>query len=474
MTFRTSRSGECSSKSTRNGRRTCSATKAPTPWRVTTSRSARKAATASRMTVRETPVAAIISCSVGRRAPGASLPLVMSAVSRATSCALSRPGASSGCNSARFFGVGLCNGLTSGWAVRSSYDLITKPGGAGNRAPAIRRRHGRRPIMKFTTALFAAGLATIAAGSAQAQQKLVLKASDVHAAGYPTVVAVENMGKKLAAATNGRITVAMYPAMQLGGEKEAIEQAQIGAIAFARVSVGALGPVVDDLNVFNLPYVFRNTAHMQKVIDGPIGQELLDKVTNSGKGLVGLCWMDAGARNFYDTKKPIKTVADLKGLKLRVIGNPIFVDMANAMGGNGVAMGYDQVFSALQTGVVDGAENNPPSYVFDNHYQVAKFYTLDEHLIVPEMLVFSKKAWDAMSKEDQALLMKFSKEAQQEERKLWEVYEQRAMDKAKAAGIQIIQVSDADKKAFQDAVKPVWDKYGPKYEATVKRIQETK
>ncbi|HET7384401.1 MAG TPA: TRAP transporter substrate-binding protein [Pseudolabrys sp.] len=315
---------------------------------------------------------------------------------------------------------------------------------------------------------------TFMVGPAVAQQKVVLKASDVHAAGYPTVVAVENLGKKLSAATNNRLSVAMYPAMQLGGEKEAIEQAQVGAIAFARVSVGALGPVVDDLNVFNLPYVFRNTAHMQHVIDGPIGQELLDKVTNSGKGLVGLCWMDAGARNFYDTKKPIKSIADLKGMKIRVIGNPIFIDMANAMGGNGVAMGYDQVFSALQTGVVDGAENNPPSFVFDNHYQVAKFYTIDEHLIVPEMLVFSKKTWDAMSKEDQALLVKFSKEAQQEERKLWEVYEQQAMEKARAAGIQIIQVSDADKKAFQDAVKPVWEKYGPKYAATLKRIQEVK
>jgi tripartite ATP-independent transporter DctP family solute receptor len=330
--------------------------------------------------------------------------------------------------------------------------------------------------MKNFAAFLATALLTVAYASmpAAAQQKTVLKASDVHAAGYPTVVAVENLGKKLEQATNGRVSVQMYPAMQLGGEKEAIEQAQIGAIAFARVSVGALGPVVDDLNVFNMPYVFRNTAHMQQVIDGPIGQELLDKVTNSGKGLIGLCWMDAGARNFYNTKKPIKTVADLKGLKIRVIGNPIFVDMANAMGGNGVAMGYDQVFSALQTGVVDGAENNPPSFVFDNHYQVAKFYTLDEHLIVPEMLVFSKKAWDAMSKEDQALLLKFAKEAQQEERKLWVAYENQAMDKAKAAGIQIIQVSDADKKAFQDAVKPVWDKYGPKYAATVKRIQETK
>jgi tripartite ATP-independent transporter DctP family solute receptor len=319
----------------------------------------------------------------------------------------------------------------------------------------------------------AAGLLAAALISTAQAQNLVLKASDVHPAGYPTVVAVENMGKKMSDATKGRITVAMYPAMQLGGEKEAVEQAQVGAIAFARVSVGALGPVVDDLNVFNLPYVFRNTTHMQHVIDGPIGQELLDKVTNSGKGLVGLCWMDAGARNFYNTKKPIKTMTDLKGMKVRVMGNPMFVDMANAMGGNGVAMGYDQVFNALQTGVVDGAENNPPSFVFDNHYQVAKFYTVDEHLIVPEMLVMSKKIWDAMPKDDQALLLKVAREAQLDERKLWDVYEKQAMDKAKAAGIQIIAVSAADKKAFQDAVKPVWDKYGPKYAATVKRIQDT-
>jgi tripartite ATP-independent transporter DctP family solute receptor len=332
--------------------------------------------------------------------------------------------------------------------------------------------------MKHVTVTFAAGLiaaaTAFASGSAMAQGKLALKASDVHPVGYPTVQAVEDMGKKLSAATGGRLSVAMYPSMQLGGEKEAIEQAQVGAIAFARVSVGALGPVVDQLNVFNLPYVFRNTEHMRHVIDGAIGQDLLDQVTNSGKGLVGLCWMDAGARNFYDTKKPIQTLADLKGLKFRVMGNPMFVDMANSMGANGVPMGYDQVFSALQTGVVDGAENNPPSFVFDNHYQVAKFYTIDEHLIVPEMLVMSKKIFDSLSKEDQAHVKTFAREAQMEERKLWDVYQQKAMDKAKAAGIQIIQVSDAEKKKFQEAVKPVWDKYGPKYADMIKRIEATK
>jgi tripartite ATP-independent transporter DctP family solute receptor len=316
-----------------------------------------------------------------------------------------------------------------------------------------------------------AGLAGNLGTPAMAQQKLALKASDVHPAGYPTVAAVESLGKKLEAATQGRLSVQMFASMQLGGEKEAIEQAQVGAIQIARVSVGTIGPVIDELNVFNLPFLFRNTAHMQKVIDGDLGTELLDKVTNNDKaGLIGLCWMDAGARSVYTIKKPVHSIADLKGLKIRVIGNPMFVDMMNALGGNGVAMGYDQVFSALQTGVVDGAENNPPSYVFDNHYTVAKYYTLTQHLIVPEILVFSRKTWDTLSKDDQVLVKKVGREAQAEERDLWNKYEAAALDKAKAAGNEIIDV--ADKKPFQDAVKPVWDKYGPKYSAMIKRIQD--
>jgi tripartite ATP-independent transporter DctP family solute receptor len=333
-------------------------------------------------------------------------------------------------------------------------------------ATMIDRRH-------FIALGAGAALATGAPFPSRAQAKMVLKASDVHPEGYPTVAAVEALGEKLSKATGGRLSVQMYASMQLGGEKEAIEQAQVGATAFARVSVGVMGPVVDDLNVLNLPFLFRGTEHAQKVLDGVIGQELLDKVTNHPTaGLIGLCWMDAGARNMYDTKKAIATIADLKGLKVRVMGNPMFVEMMNALGGNGIAMGYDQVFTALQTGVVDGAENNPPSYVFDNHYQVAKFYTLTEHLIVPEMVVMSKVVWNKLTKEDQALLVKFAKEAQAEERVLWNAYQQKALDKMKEAGIAIVPI--ADKKPFQDAVKPVWDKYGPKYAAMIERIQAVK
>jgi len=326
----------------------------------------------------------------------------------------------------------------------------------------------RRRALQFAMGVLL--LALTSGGAGAADQKMVLKASDVHPEGYPTVQAVENMGKKLEAATGGRLSIQMYASMQLGGEKEAIEQAQVGALQLARVSVGALGPVVDDLNVFNLPFLFRSTEHMEKVIDGPIGQELLDKVSNNANTrLIGLAWMDAGARSVYDTKKPIKSIDDLKGLKMRVMGNPMFVDMMNALGGNGVAMGYDQVFSALQTGVVDGAENNPPSFVFDNHYQVAKYYTLTEHLIVPEILVFSRASWDNLSKDDQALIKKLAREAQLDERQLWRKVEDEAMAKMKSQGIEVDTVSD--KAPFEAAVKPVWDKYGAKYSELIKRIQ---
>ena len=183
----------------------------------------------------------------------------------------------------------------------------------------------------------------------QAQQKQVLKATDVHPLGYPTVEAIVRMGNKLEKATNGRYSIQMFPSMQLGGEKEMIEQAQVGALQIARISVGPMGPIVDELNVFNMPFVFRDEAQMRKVIDGPIGTEMLDKLTNSSARLVALGWMDAGTRNVY-SDKPVTKPADLKGMKIRMMGNPIFVETMNAMGGNGIAMGFNELHQALQSG----------------------------------------------------------------------------------------------------------------------------
>ena len=314
--------------------------------------------------------------------------------------------------------------------------------------------------------------ATLASGPALAQQKLVLKATDVHPLGYPTVEAVVQMGKKLEAATNGRLSIQMYPSMQLGGEKEMIEQAQVGALAIARISVGPMGPVVPELNVFNLPFMFRDDAHMEKVIDGPIGDELLKKLSESKANLIGLCWMNAGTRNVYNSKKPIQTVDDLRGLKIRMMGNPVFVDTMNSLGGNGVSMGFDQLINAMQTGVVDGAENNYPTYESGQHYRYAKYYSKTGHLMIPEILVFSKKIWDELSKDDQALILKVAKEAQQEERKFWYDREKESLKKMVESGAVVNEI--ADKKPFQAAVKPVWDKYGGQHAALIQRIQDVK
>ena len=324
----------------------------------------------------------------------------------------------------------------------------------------------------FATAGALLAAAAFASGPALAQQKLVLKATDVHPLGYPTVEAVVQMGKKLEAATKGRLSIQMYPSMQLGGEREMIEQAQVGALAIARISVGPMGPIVPEMNVFNLPFMFRDDAHMEKIIDGPIGDELLKKLSESKANLIGLCWMNAGTRNVYNSKKPIQTVDDLKGLKIRMMGNPVFVDTMNSLGGNGVAMGFDQLINAMQTGVVDGAENNYPSYESGQHYRYAKYYSKTGHLMIPEVLVFSKKIWDELSKEDQALILKFAKEAQQEERKLWYDREKESLKKMAEAGAIVNEV--ADKKAFQAAVKPVWDKYGAQHGALIQRIQDVK
>src|SRR5829696_822763 len=278
----------------------------------------------------------------------------------------------------------------------------------------------RRDFIKLSAGLGATMAATTPLSSAFAQTKMVLKASDVHPLGYPTVEAVVRMGKKLEAATNGRLTIQMYPSMQLGGEKEMIEQAQVGALQLARISVGPMGPIVPELNVFNLPFMFRDNGHMEKVIDGPIGEEMLKKLSDHPTaGLIGLCWMNAGTRNVYNSKKPIKSVEDLKGLKIRMMGNPVFVDTMNSLGGNGVSMGFDQVVNAMQTGVVDGAENNEPTYATGQHYRYAKYFSLTGHLMIPEILVFSKKVFAALAKDDQDLIRRLARDAQQEERTLW-------------------------------------------------------
>ncbi len=329
--------------------------------------------------------------------------------------------------------------------------------------------------MTFRRSLLTACATAVAAMAflpiAAQAQSMVLKAADVHPAGYPNVVAVENMGKKLEAATQGRLKIQTFPGGVLGGEKEMIEQTQFGAINILRTSLGPVGTVVPEVNVFNMPFVFRSQDHMRAVIDGAIGDELLAKISASPAKLVAIGWMDGGSRSLY-TKKPVRSPADLKGQKVRMMGNPLFVDTMNAMGGNGISMGYGEVFTALQTGVVDGAENNAPSFFTSNHYSTgAKFYTQTNHLIIPELLVVSKVTWDKLSKDDQALLKRFGREAQLEQRALWDKSVEDYTAKLRAAGVEFINV---DTKAFYDATAPVRAKYGANYADLMKRIEAVK
>lgn len=327
--------------------------------------------------------------------------------------------------------------------------------------------------MDFKRTLLVAALPLAFCLSGLAQAAINIKFAEVHPAGYPPVVAEQEMGKKLVEQSNGEITFKMFAGGVLGSEKEVVEQVQSNAIQMTRVSLGIVGPVVPDVNVFNLPFIFRDQAHMRSIIDGDIGQEILDKITNSEFNLVALGWMDGGTRNLY-SKKPVRQISDLKGMKIRVQGNPVFIETINAMGGNGIAMATGEIFSALQTGVIDGAENNPPTLLEHNHYQNAKFYTLTEHLILPEPIVMAKGTWTKLNPEQQALVKKLAREAQMEERVLWDKKSSEAEAKLKAGGVEFITLTPEQKKAFYDATQPVRDKYGAPYKELITRIEAVK
>jgi tripartite ATP-independent transporter DctP family solute receptor len=279
------------------------------------------------------------------------------------------------------------------------------------------------------------------------------------------------MGEKLSAATDGRLDIKTFPGGVLGDEKQMIEQAQLGAIDIIRVSMSPVAAILPEINVFTLPYIFRDEDHLHKVLDGAIGQEIGDRLTaNSQSRLVFLGWMDAGTRNLI-TKDPVVKPEDLKGMKIRVQTSPVSLDTLKAMGANAIAMGTSEVFSGMQTGVIDGTENNPPTFVAHNYLPVAKNYTWSKHFIIPELFLFSKAKWDKLKKEDQELIIKLAKEAQMEQRQLWEAYNAKSLETMKANGVNF---HDIDTNYFYKATQPVRDQYGKDHQDLIKRIQDVK
>ena len=298
------------------------------------------------------------------------------------------------------------------------------------------------------------------------------RSADVHPTDYPTVEAVRAMGKSMKEQSNGKLGVKVFASGALGAERDTIEQLKIGGLDMMRINAAPLNNIVPETIAISMPFVFRSIEHMRHVLDGPIGDEILAAMAE--QGMVGLAFYDSGARSMYTVKRPIKSLADVKGMKIRVQQSDLFVAMMEALGANATPMPYGEVYTGLKTGIVDGAENNWPSYESSRHFEAAKYYNTTEHSMVPEVLVFSKKIWDTLSKEDQALLRKTAKESVPVMRKLWDERESKSRKVAEAGGAQVVSI--ADKKPFIDAMAPVYAKFAntPKLRELVKRIQDTK
>jgi len=299
---------------------------------------------------------------------------------------------------------------------------------------------------------------------------IVLRLAETHPKGYPTELGDEEFARLVKERSNGRIIIEVYPGSQLGEEKAVIEQVQFGAIDITRVSISPVAAFVPKLNAFQMPYLYRDSDHMWKVLKGDIGMELLASLEPFG--FIGLGWFEAGARSFYNSKKPVYAPADLKGMKIRVQESELMLGLVRSFGAIPTPMPYGEVYSGLQTGVVDGAENNPPSYYSASHYEVAKYYTLDEHTMVPEIIIGSKISLGRLSKADQDLIKKAAMDAIDYQRAEWDAYVKVSMDKVKAAGCTIIPIPD--KTEWMKAVEPMYKQQTKEIQDLVARIRAVK
>jgi tripartite ATP-independent transporter DctP family solute receptor len=280
------------------------------------------------------------------------------------------------------------------------------------------------------------------------------RAADTQAADYPTVQALVYMGKLIEERTQGRHHIRVFHSRQLGEEKETIEQTRVGAIDLNRTNVAPIGSFVPAANVLAMPFLFRSADHLHHVLDGAIGEEVL--ASFKPYGFIGLTFYDSGARSIYNSVRPVRSLADMKGLRIRVQQSDLMVEMIKALGAVPVELPYGQVETALITKLIDGAENNWPSYVTTNHFRVARYYTVTEHTMSPEVLVMSLKAWDSLSPEDQNIFRDAARESNIYMRKQWESLEQQSRNRAVQDGNVI--VADLDRKPFEDAMAGIYAK----------------
>ena len=311
-------------------------------------------------------------------------------------------------------------------------------------------------------------IATALGLAATAVSAQTFRAADTHADGYPTVEAVKYMGEILNEKTDGRMGIQVFHSSQLGEEKDTIQQTQFGVIDINRVNLAPMNNIVPETQVPALPFLFRSIDHMHKVMDGEIGDEIL--AAFEPHDMIGLAYYDSGARSFYNSQRPINSPDDMKGMKIRVQQSDLFIAMMEALGANPTPMPFGEVYSSLQTGVIDGAENNFPSYYSTRHFEVAPHYSLTQHTMAPEVLVMSKKSWDKLSADDQQLIRDAAKQSVQKMRELWNANEAESRQAVEQGGAKIVEV---EKQPFIDAMQPVYDQFvtDEKLKDLVKRIQ---
>ncbi len=289
--------------------------------------------------------------------------------------------------------------------------------------------------------------------SLQRQHK-VLKLAHSLPVDHPVHQAMEYMANRLEEISDGHMSIRIYPSGQLGSEQQCVELVQIGSLAMTKVSAAVMESFATDYKVLGLPYLFRDKEHAFRVQDGDIGRDIL--LSTEEVWIRGLCFYDAGSRSFYTVSKPIRTPDDLKGLKIRVMKSKTALEMVRAMGGSPTPLSWGELYTALQSGVVDGAENNPPSFYTSHHYEVCKYYTLDEHTAVPDVLIINEKIWKKLSEQEQRWLQQAANESVTVERELWAKSVKESLEAVKKAGVEIYL---PDKSLFRAKVAPVYEEY---------------
>jgi tripartite ATP-independent transporter DctP family solute receptor len=300
---------------------------------------------------------------------------------------------------------------------------------------------------------------------------LTLRVADVQEENYPTVQALKRVGELLSERSGGRLSLEVFHSRHLGEEKDSIEQCQAGGLEMVRTNLAPLIDAVPEAGVPALPYIFRSEDHLHRVLDGLVGWQILDALGKTG--LIGLCFYDSGARSFYNARKPLRSVEDFKGLRIRVQQTELFKAMVEALGAIPIPMPYGEIQNALRAGIIDGAENNWPSYHSTGHYTVAPYYTVDAHSMTPEVLVFSAKVWAGLSREDRSLIQQAASDSVPYMRELWREREAKARRAVEEAGVKTVEI--LDKEQFIKAMRPVYERFvtTDSIRDMVRRIQET-